>query len=80
MYVAGGDYQRVDTVSGVDVYGGYDPTTWARSVEIRTRILGQPEAVLARGDTVTLQLLTATGVQQPRGPARTRSAPWPERT
>ena len=60
VYVAGGDYSRVDTVSGVDIYGGYDPSTWARDAEIRTRILGKSEAVLAKGDTVTLQLLTAT--------------------
>jgi hypothetical protein len=60
VYVAGGDYGRVDTVSGVDIYGGYHPTTWARDAQNTTRILGKSEAVLAKGDTVTLQLLTAT--------------------
>src|SRR5262245_59345302 len=49
------------------IYGGYAPTTWARGVEFHTRIVGGPEAVLARGDTVTLQLLTATTVQHVPG-------------
>ena len=56
VYVASGDYGRVETVSGVDICGGYLPTTWARNVGARTRIVGRPEAVLASGDSVVLRL------------------------
>ena len=62
VYVASGDYGRIETVSGVDIYGGYLPTTWARNVDARTRIVGRPEAVLASGDSVTLQLMTLVGL------------------
>ena len=57
VYVGGGDYARVETVSGVDVYGGYLSTTWQRRLDARTRIVGLPEAVLVTGDTVVLQLI-----------------------
>ena len=62
VYVASGDYGRVGTVSDVDIYGGYLPNTWARNVDARTRIVGQPEAVLASGDSVLLQLMTLVGL------------------
>ena len=61
VYVGGGDYARVETASGVDVYGGYLSTTWQRRVDVRTRIVGTPEAVLVSGDTVVLQLLDVLG-------------------
>ncbi len=62
VYAASGDYGRVETVSGADIYGGYVATTWRRNADARTRIVGGPEAVVAAGDTVTLQLLTVVGL------------------
>ena len=58
VYVGGGDYARVETVSGVDVYGGYLSTHLASDASTRGRgSSGLPEAVLATGDTVVLQLI-----------------------
>jgi hypothetical protein len=62
VYLGGGDYSRVETVSGADIYGGYISGTWKRDLESRTRIAGTPEGVLATGDAVKLQLLTVVGV------------------
>src|SRR6185503_10112284 len=67
VYAASGEYLRVETVSGVDVYGGYLGTTWARNLEARTRIVGVSEGVLAAGDSVTLQLLTLVGLNNGAG-------------
>ncbi len=33
VYVAGGEYARVETASGVDIYGGYLSTTWERNLQ-----------------------------------------------
>jgi hypothetical protein len=62
VYVGNGEYDRVETASGVDIYGGYFGTTWERNVDARTRIVGRPEAVLASGDRVLLQLVTVVGL------------------
>ena len=62
VYVASGEYARVETASGVDIYGGYLSTTWERNLGARTRIVGRPEAVLSSGDSVALQLLTLVGL------------------
>jgi hypothetical protein len=62
VYVASGDYVGIETVSGVDVYGGYLATTWERRLDVRTRIVGRPQAVLSSGDSVVLQLVTAVGL------------------
>ena len=51
VYVTGGEFGRVETAGGVDIYGGYLATTWQRRLDARTRIAGTPEAVLATGDT-----------------------------
>ena len=60
VYVAGGTYsEMVQLVSGVSIYGGYEPLSGARSMSEPTVITASPQAVLADGATgVTLQLLT----------------------
>jgi hypothetical protein len=63
VLAAGGDYTAVQAATGVSIYGGYDPASWARSNDQSTAIIGPPQGVLADGDTnVTLQLLTVRGV------------------
>ena len=66
VYVTGGEFGRVETAGGVDIYGGYVAGTWKRDLNARTRITGAPEAVLASGDTVVLQLLTVVGRSENR--------------
>jgi Putative metal-binding motif len=60
VYVMGGTYPGpVTAQSGVGIYGGYAPSTGARSNTEATIITGTPHAVLADAATgVVLQLLT----------------------
>jgi hypothetical protein len=62
VYVAVGTYSgSVALATGVGVYGGYDPASWARPATGATTISGSP-AALAQGATgVVLQLLTLEG-------------------
>ena len=62
VFAAGGDYGAVDAETGVAVYGGYDPTTWQRSLQLKTTITGAPQGFFLAGDKdVLLQLLTIVG-------------------
>ena len=62
VVAAAGSYAHVTAVTGIDLYGGYDPDTWARKASLVTAIAGSPEAVLADGARdVTLQLLSVRG-------------------
>jgi Protein of unknown function (DUF1565) len=67
VYIAGGSYETepaggVPLADGVGLYGGYEPLTWARSVDQLTTIKGSPQALLAQGDSrVVLQLLRLEG-------------------
>ena len=62
VYVAAGTYEEgsgVSLATGVGIYGGYDPTTWARPGAQPTTIDGSPQALLADSVTgATLQLLS----------------------
>ena len=62
VFAAGGDYGAVDAQTGVAVYGGYDPATWQRSLQLKTTITGTPQGFFLAGDKdVLLQLLTIVG-------------------
>jgi hypothetical protein len=62
VYAAAGSYDRVEAATGVSVYGGYEPRTWARRADLITFIAGSPEGVFARAATrVVLQLLKVQG-------------------
>jgi hypothetical protein len=63
VYVAPGTYaEHVALETNVGIYGGYTPTTGARTNAEHTIIASAPEAVLADGDAgVVLQLLTLNG-------------------
>ena len=62
MFAAGGDYEQWMTQTGVAVYGGYDPATWQRSLQLKTTITGTPQGFFLAGDKdVLLQLLTIVG-------------------
>jgi hypothetical protein len=63
VLAAVGSYTHVTAASGVDVYGGYDPTSWSRQADAPTTIVGAPEGVFADGARdVLLQLLSVRGV------------------
>jgi hypothetical protein len=62
VYAAAGTYRRVEAATGVGIYGGYEPGTWARRADLVTLIVGSPEGVLAQAATrVVLQLLRVQG-------------------
>ncbi len=62
VYATAGSYDRVEAATGVGIYGGYEPRTWARRVDLITFIAGSPEGVFARAATrVVLQLLKVQG-------------------
>ena len=62
VVAAAGSYAHVTTVSGIDLYGGYEQDSWARKASLVTAIAGSPEAMLAAGARgVTLQLLSVRG-------------------
>ena len=62
VYAAAGTYGRVEAATGVGIYGGYQPGTWARRAGLVTFIAGSPEGVVANGATqVVLQLLNVEG-------------------
>ncbi|MDP9293497.1 MAG: hypothetical protein M3O90_03580 [Actinomycetota bacterium] len=66
VYVAAGSYSGAALADDVGVFGGYDPSTWSRSLTAVSAISGAPQAALADGDTgVTLQLLTLHGTALP---------------
>jgi hypothetical protein len=59
VLAAEGVYKRVTAVTGIGIYGGYDPRTWSRSATRTTLIAGSPEAVFAENATgVVLELLS----------------------
>jgi hypothetical protein len=66
VLAAAGSYEGVRVVSGVGVYGGYNPDSWSRKTELITLITNGPafgsQGVFADGATgVTLQLLKIQG-------------------
>jgi len=62
VLAAEGSYGRVVAATGVDIYGGYDPTTWSRSAARISSVVGAPEGILATGATgVLLQQLSVRG-------------------
>ena len=66
VYVAAGTYDEgtgVALADQVGIYGGYDPTTWARALVTLTTVTGSPQAALADSDTgIDLQLLNLSGL------------------
>src|SRR5262249_15513348 len=48
----------------IGIYGGYDPTTWARSAANVTTLQGPHEAVTVAGPGIVLQLLRARATTQ----------------
>jgi hypothetical protein len=64
VYATAGPYNElVDAETGVGIYGGYVPVTFARTRSEATAITAAPQAVLADNDQgVVLQLLTLNGV------------------
>jgi hypothetical protein len=64
VYAAAGTYDRVALVSvGLGIYGGYQPGTWARRLDLATSIAGAPEGLLvANAAQVLLQHLSVRGV------------------
>jgi hypothetical protein len=65
VLVAFGTYTSVQLITGVSIYGGYDPSTWKRKDRFPNglpTIIGSPEGVLALGaKDITLQYLTVIG-------------------
>ena len=62
VYAAAGAYGHVKAATGVGIYGGYGPETWARPARFATAITGAPEGILADKATgVVLQQLTVRG-------------------
>ena len=63
VFAAAGTYDLVDAQTGVAVYGGYDPTTWRRSIQSTTTIRGTPQGLfLAQDQDVLVQLVTVMGI------------------
>ena len=62
VLAAAGAYKRVTAKTGVGIYGGYDPRTWARGVAQKTFIVGAPEGIYADGaKNVVVELLEVSG-------------------
>lgn len=62
VLAAAGSYDHVVALTGIGIYGGYDPATWKRNVTPAS-IAASPEGILADGaKDVTLQLLRVRGV------------------
>ncbi len=66
VLVAFGTYKRVELASGIGIFGGYDPASWARRDRFPDGlplISGSPEAVFANGaKDVVLQHLRIRGL------------------
>jgi hypothetical protein len=70
VLVAFGSYDQIGLVSGKSIFGGYDPTSWARRDRFPDGlpvISGSPQAVEARGaKDVVLQHLSVRGLPDSR--------------
>ncbi|MGH2713539.1 MAG: hypothetical protein ACRDM7_06565, partial [Thermoleophilaceae bacterium] len=67
VYAAAGAYDRAELATGVGVFGGYDPQTWARNLSLVTSIAGASEGILVANATgVVLQHLTVRGTSTGR--------------
>jgi hypothetical protein len=71
VYAAAGTYERIGVKAGVDVYGGYDPRTWKRSLTLVTEISGAAAAQTWRGIGGSIGQFGAPGMG-----GRPRMRPW----